>query len=82
MPQTIRVPRTIDGVELTRLLIRRLGFVPVSTGNHVILRHPAHNGHVSVPRNVLRIGIIRGLLNEVAEMLYGNIDEIIVMLFG
>ncbi|HTF38106.1 MAG TPA: type II toxin-antitoxin system HicA family toxin [Blastocatellia bacterium] len=80
----MRLPRDISGSELAAIL-KQLGYeVTRHTGSHMRLtteQHGAH--HVTIPKhNSIRLGTLRGILNDVADHFELNRDDLLAQLFG
>jgi len=80
----MRLPRDISGDDLIRRL-RQLGYEPTrQTGSHVRLTRVEGNEehHITVPRHdVLRVGTLNSILNDVAEHLQMSKQELMRELF-
>jgi len=75
----VKIPRDCDGVELVRAL-RRLGYeTQRQTGSHIQLttqRGGEH--HVSVPNHrPLKVGLLHGVLKDVAEHHGMTVEELV-----
>jgi predicted RNA binding protein YcfA (HicA-like mRNA interferase family) len=75
----VKIPRDCDGVELVRAL-RRLGYeTQRQTGSHIQLttqRGGEH--HVSVPNHrPLKVGLLHGMLKDVAEHHGMTVEELV-----
>ncbi|MGH7976969.1 MAG: type II toxin-antitoxin system HicA family toxin [Limisphaerales bacterium] len=75
----MKIPRDCNGVELVRAL-RRLGYeTQRQTGSHIQLttqRGGEH--HVSVPNHrPLKVGLLHGVLKDVAEHHSMSVEELI-----
>ena len=75
----MKIPRDCDGIELVRAL-RRLGYeIERQTGSHIQLttqRSGEH--HVSVPNHrPLKVGLLHGVLKDVAEHHGMTVEELV-----
>jgi predicted RNA binding protein YcfA (HicA-like mRNA interferase family) len=75
----VKIPRDCDGIELVRAL-RRLGYeIERQTGSHIQLttqRGGEH--HVSVPNHrPLKVGLLHGVLKDVAEHHGMTVEELV-----
>jgi predicted RNA binding protein YcfA (HicA-like mRNA interferase family) len=75
----VKIPRDCDGIELVRAL-RRLGYeTERQTGSHIQLttqRSGEH--HVSVPNHrPLKVGLLHGVLKDVAEHHGMTVEELV-----
>jgi predicted RNA binding protein YcfA (HicA-like mRNA interferase family) len=79
----MRLPRDINGRELSAAL-QKLGYVPVrQTGSHIRLRTEQNGEHfVTVPdHRPLRVGTLASILNSVAKHFGLTKDELFKRLF-
>jgi predicted RNA binding protein YcfA (HicA-like mRNA interferase family) len=81
----MKLPRNVDGDELTRLLHRYGYCVDHQTGSHQRLSADiagkTHN--LTIPRHKpLRVGTLHGILKDVAEHQGISFGKIIMELFG
>lgn len=75
----MKIPRDCNGIELVRAL-RRLGYeIQRQTGSHIQLatqRKGEH--HVSVPNHrPLKVGLLHGMLKDVAEHHGMTVEEVV-----
>lgn len=80
------LPRDLSGIELTRLLSRKYGYVFIrQKGSHMRLSsvEMGVEHYISVPRhNPLRVGTLSGILAYVADYFGISTDEVRRELFG
>lgn len=80
----MRIPRDIDGKQLTILLAKYGYKVTRQTGSHIRLTSTicGEEHHVTIPdHNPLRIGTLSAVLVDIANYLNVSKDEIVVKLF-
>ena len=82
----MRMPRNLSGAELASLLERRYRYVLVrQRGSHLRLEsdYMGSPHRISVPRhNPMRTGTLNRILNDVAEYLEVEREELMRELFG
>ena len=82
----MRMPRNISGAELASLLGRRYRYVLIrQRGNHMRLEsnYMGYSHRISIPRhNPMRTGTLNRILNDVAEYLEVEREELARDLFG
>ena len=80
------MPRSLSGAELVALLRRRYGYVLTrQRGSHMRLSsvYMGHPHRISIPRHrTLRPGTLNRILNDVAEYLEMERDDLMIELFG
>ena len=75
----MKIPRDCNGVELVRAL-RRLGYeTRRQTGSHIqIITQRGGEHHVSVPNHhPLKVGLLHGVLKDVAEHHRMTVEELV-----
>ena len=81
----MRIPRDIKGRELAKLVQKQYGYVQTrQTGSHMRMTSE-QNGthHITIPdHNPVKLGTLKGIINDIAE--HNNIDstEVIKTLFS
>ena len=82
----MRMPRNISGAELASLLGHRYGYVLIrQRGSHMRLDsdYMGYSHRISVPRHApMRAGTLNRILNDVAEYLEMEREELTRDLFG
>lgn len=82
----MRMPRSVSGAQLALLLGRRYRYVLIrQRGSHLRLESDfmGYPHRISVPRhNPMRMGTLNGILNDVAEYLEMEREELTRELFG
>lgn len=82
----MKLPRSLSGNELSRLLRRHYGYeLTRQRGSHLRLTTSilGTEHHVTVPRHeVLRVGTLASILSDVSEYLGTTPDEVRQRLFG
>jgi predicted RNA binding protein YcfA (HicA-like mRNA interferase family) len=80
----VRIPRDIDGQQLTRAL-RRLGYETVrQKGSHIRIT-TQQNGvhHITVPaHSPITVGTLAAILDDIAAHFRISRDELLTRLFG
>ena len=78
----MRIPRGINGEELSRLL-SRLGYeVTRQTGSHIRLSRQGQH-HVTIPRHrELKVGTLSGIVRDIAEHMDMEREEVIRAIWG
>jgi predicted RNA binding protein YcfA (HicA-like mRNA interferase family) len=75
----VKIPRDCKGAELVRAL-RRLGYeTQRQTGSHIqVTTHRRGEHHVSVPNHrPLKVGLLHGVLKDVAEHHGMTVEELV-----
>ncbi len=81
----MKIPRDIGGLELAQLL-KKYGYrTSHQTGSHVRLtsRIKDTEHHITIPNHKpIKVGTLSGLLNDIAQYLRMDKDELVEDLFG
>jgi predicted RNA binding protein YcfA (HicA-like mRNA interferase family) len=83
----MKLPRDLSGRDLVRLLAR-IGYVVTrQKGSHVRLTRPATNDrpehHISIPNHdELKVGLLAGILDDIANAQGITRDELMELLFS
>jgi predicted RNA binding protein YcfA (HicA-like mRNA interferase family) len=80
----MRLPRDVSGADLAKSL-KQYGYqVTRQTGSHMRLTTTINGEHhITIPQHKdLRVGLLKAILNDIADHLGLSRDEVIEQLFG